>query len=386
MQAITDTDAHEQALSESAVRREPWVAVIYSLLIPGLGQWYAGAMRNAALYFVLVTGLFGAGVFFMFSPHGSTSAALACMAVGFGFFLGGMYDAFDKSAALNGEQGEAQRKMHKDPWLAVFLSLLIPGVGQIFNLRIVSGIVFLGLWLGAGKLEAAIHSSLLTWYLLALFTALVAFGACLHAWHSAPGLRPAQSPIRTLAFVVVALALLRGPTAAYGIKSHLAVAFQCRTGGMQPTVQPDDRLFAAPAHGRAPQRGDLVMFLPPESAFPEPSSGPVAPFFKRVIAVPGDSVTMQGRDIFVNGIAVTRDNGTGLNLNAIRSLGSKKNRVSGQATGVSLAALASGQVFVVGDNLANSFDSRNFGPVPVENLRAYPYKVYWPPERAGAVE
>lgn len=386
MQAITDTDAHEQALPESAVRREPWVAVIYSLLIPGLGQWYAGAVRNAVLYFVLVTALYGAGVYFMFSPHGSTTAALACMILGFGFFLGGMYDAFDKSAAINGEQGEAQRKLHKDPWLAVFLSLLIPGVGQIFNRRIVSGIVFLGLWLGAGKLEAAIRSSLLTWYLLAVFTALVAFGACLHAWHSAPGLRPAQSPIRTLAFVVVALALLRGPTAAFVIKSHLAVAFQCRTGGMQPTVQPDDRLFAVPGHGRTPQRGDLVLFLPPESAFPEPRSGPVAPFFKRVIAVPGDTVTMQGPDIFVNGFSVTRDNGASPDLDALKRLNRNKAPGRGQDQGFVLAALDAGHVFVVGDNLANSFDSRNFGPVPVENLRAYPYKVYWPPERAGAVE
>lgn len=42
----------------------------------------------------------------------------------------------------------------RDPFLAGVLSLIIPGAGQIYNGRIISGILFLifapGLWLGTG--------------------------------------------------------------------------------------------------------------------------------------------------------------------------------------------------------------------------------------------
>ena len=44
----------------------------------------------------------------------------------------------------------------RDPTLAAILSLLIPGVGQLYNGRILAGILWLiitpGLWLGTGGL------------------------------------------------------------------------------------------------------------------------------------------------------------------------------------------------------------------------------------------
>jgi len=374
----TTQEQPNEALPESAVRREPWVAVLYTWLIPGLGQWYAGATRNAAMYFLLVTGFGAAAAYFMFSAAGSPVAALACAAAGLGLFVRAVFDAFDKAAAANGVRGEAQRKLHKDPWLAVFLSLLFPGVGQMFNRRMAPGIVFLGLWLGAGMLERTIKSSLLTWYLLSVFTALIGFAACLHAWYSSPGLRPAQPPLRTLAFVVAALALLRGPTAVFAVNGFLAVAHQCRTGAMRPTIEEDDRVLCVPARNRAPRRGDLVVFLPPPAAFPEPQSGPVPPAFKRVIAVGGDSVAVRGNRIIVNGTAVTRNSGAALDLSAIRNIGAPRARTA--------HTLAPDEIFVAGDDLANSFDSREYGPVPVRNLRAYPYKIYWPPAHAGPIQ
>jgi signal peptidase I len=40
-------------------------------------------------------------------------------------------------------------------------------------------------------------------------------------------------------------------------------------------------------------------------------------------------------------------------------------------------------VFCMGDNRANSRDSRFFGPVPYENIEGEAFVTFWPPSRLG---
>jgi len=57
--------------------------------------------------------------------------------------------------------------------------------------------------------------------------------------------------------------------------------------------------------GKAPERGDIVLFDPPASVLLERHFGKAPqPFGKRVAGVPGDMVTARGRTFFVNGRAV----------------------------------------------------------------------------------
>ena len=44
-----------------------------------------------------------------------------------------------------------------------------------------------------------------------------------------------------------------------------------------------------------------------------------------------------------------------------------------------------GTIFVIGDNYANSNDSRFFGPIRLDSVLGRVYKIYWPPARARAL-
>jgi signal peptidase I len=42
-----------------------------------------------------------------------------------------------------------------------------------------------------------------------------------------------------------------------------------------------------------------------------------------------------------------------------------------------------GSIFVMGDNRANSADSRVFGPLPLENLKGEAFVRFWPIDKIG---
>jgi len=88
-------------------------------------------------------------------------------------------------------------------------------------------------------------------------------------------------------------------------------------------------------------------------------------FVKRLIGLPGDSVTERGGRIFVNG--------TRLNEPYVeRSLRDDE-------TGT--WHVPRGRYFFLGDDRAHSCDSRIWGSVPRDNLVGPVILTYWPPDR-----
>ena len=106
-----------------------------------------------------------------------------------------------------------------------------------------------------------------------------------------------------------------------------------------------------------PQRGEVVVFRPPtEKTY----------YIKRVIGVPGDRVKIRNGKIFVNERALHEP-----------YLTSQDN------SNMEQVFLLEGQYFVLGDNRRGSNDSRNWGPVPEENVLGKVWIIYWPLSKWG---
>ena len=118
--------------------------------------------------------------------------------------------------------------------------------------------------------------------------------------------------------------------------------------------EPDHFLF----HG--PKRGDVVVFRFPND--------PSRDFIKRIIGEPGDVVSMQDGVVFVNGLALEETYITHQSFNNLRE-----------------TEVPPRSYFVLGDNRANSSDSRNWGFVPEENIIGKAMFSYWPLSEMGGV-
>jgi signal peptidase I len=109
-----------------------------------------------------------------------------------------------------------------------------------------------------------------------------------------------------------------------------------------------------------PKRGDIVAFRHDGDAR--------AVFIKRVVAVPGDSVRIAHGSVYVNGA----------------QLPEPYVRYSDQRS-FPETVVPDGAVYVLGDNRANSEDSRFFGPVPDDQLVGRALAGIWPPASVGAL-
>lgn len=180
-----------------------------------------------------------------------------------------------------------------------------------------------------------------------------------------------------LILMAFALALL--------IKSTLLQAFWIPTGSMEPTLVPYDRVIVAkvPYYFHDPQRYDIIVFEEPDPAkerdrgvwgglthwlgqglgFTPPDS---PDYIKRVIGEPGDVVYAKGGHVFVNGVQISEPY---LDQRTARFPKTK---------------VPAGKLFVMGDNRANSLDSRfGLGFVPIDRVIGKAVWIIWPVQNLG---
>lgn len=153
---------------------------------------------------------------------------------------------------------------------------------------------------------------------------------------------------------------------ALGIRTFVAEARYIPTGSMEPTLEINDRLFIEKVsyHFTLPERGDIVVFWPPDSLLREGERREA--FIKRVIGLPGDVVEITNGTVFINDAPLQED-----------YIKASPNYIWGPRE------VPENSYLVLGDNRNNSSDSHVWGFVPQENIIGKAVVRFWPPNRVG---
>lgn len=162
------------------------------------------------------------------------------------------------------------------------------------------------------------------------------------------------------------------------VKTFLFQAFYIPSASMEPTLQKGDRVLVNKVsydvhHVR---RGDVVVFeIPPASIGPDG----IKDLIKRVIGLPGDTIESRDGIVYVNDRRLTEPY-----LPAGTLTG---NPADGSNPPIVRQVVPAGKVFVMGDNRANSHDSRysDRGPIPISSIVGRAFVLVWPPGKMGAL-
>ncbi len=154
--------------------------------------------------------------------------------------------------------------------------------------------------------------------------------------------------------LVVPLAVAFGVAMIF--QATVAKPYQIPTGSMEPTIKENDRILADRLvyHFRSIHRGDVIVFNPPADLHQD------TPFVKRVIGIPGDTVEIEHGEVLVNGQPFV-----------VPSARKTDYRMAKET-------VPAGQLFVLGDNRDESYDSHRWGFVPIDNVIGRAEIVYWP--------
>lgn len=175
---------------------------------------------------------------------------------------------------------------------------------------------------------------------------------------------------------------------AFLLRTFVVQVFYIPSSSMEPTLQVDDRMVVEKLSYlvREPERGDVIVFEGDEP-LPSPDRGLVGDvaagvgqflgivpanardFVKRVIGLPGETVTIEGGVVSVDGVPLDEP-----------YLLAPDERDFGPFE------VPEGQLFVLGDNRNNSADSRfSLGYVEVDNVVGRALFVMWPLDHAGGL-
>jgi len=139
--------------------------------------------------------------------------------------------------------------------------------------------------------------------------------------------------------------------------------FVVPTTGMEPAISKGDTIAVAPPKpGQVPLRGQIVVF--------SAANSPDHLFIKRVVALAGETVEIKDKALLLNGAPASEpyvSHRDALTFPDDPKLGEVRRRRDQLAS----LRVPPGSVFLLGDNRDDSYDSRHFGPVPVQNITGY---------------
>lgn len=133
---------------------------------------------------------------------------------------------------------------------------------------------------------------------------------------------------------------------------------------MQPNFHTGERLIVNKIlyKFRAPERGEVIVF----------HAGEGKRYIKRVIALPGETVRVEGDNVYINGELLDEPY-----INDVIEQAKNNGRVY-NIRDYAESTIPEGSVFVMGDNRSNSEDSRRIGSISYDLIVGRADVIYWP--------
>jgi signal peptidase I len=150
---------------------------------------------------------------------------------------------------------------------------------------------------------------------------------------------------------------------------------------MEPTLKKNDRVLVNKLSYdvHSVHRGDIVVFDRPTcKAANTPTwascatTDQIKDLIKRVIALPGETISVHDNHVFIDGKELREPYTHGLPSQMIPTCGFP-----------GTYQVPKGDVFVMGDNRTDSTDSRCFGPIPENIIVGRAFVRVWPLSRVG---
>jgi signal peptidase I len=169
------------------------------------------------------------------------------------------------------------------------------------------------------------------------------------------------------------------------IRAFVIQAFKIPSGSMKPTLQVGDHIlvnkfifgiklripFTALNYTlipiSSPKRNDVVVFIFPKETNKD--------FIKRVIGLPGDTVQIKNKKVYINDQPMEDPHGTYTDQRIIPEMEQPRDNAGP-------IVVPPNMIFVMGDNRDESYDSRFWGFVDQKQVLGKAFIIYWSWDRA----
>lgn len=283
--------------------------------------------------------------------------------------------------------------MRRRPWVAALLSIVTPGLGHLYNGEPNKGALFY-----ASALVVSVVSLVLLLRLpgaplnvilpLALPVGWVLYIA-IDAFRRARRVGTVFTPRGyNRWYVYMGVVVLAGFVQSSAIdlgKAHFVEAFRIPGAAMRPTLLPGDYVLVRKSSGRdrMPARGEAIVFAPPHA--------PEKHYVMRVVGLPGDTLRMHDKKLYVNGRAPDEPYVDHTDAAGVGDLFWPGMRWQLDHLAPDVDAVAYGptrdswgrlvvperKYFVLGDNRDAAEDSRYWGFVSENDILGRPARVYF---------
>lgn len=338
------------------VGREPWLAAGLSWLLPGSAHVLSGAYAWGMVFicaFVTIEAAYIVSLISEYVPAIWTIVLHVCSLT--------VLAVLASVSALHRIRGYAvscsqmsPRSASKDVYFVVFLTLLLPGIGHAYMRKWLGAIVLVFTYMALRVVLPAGIYSLVNATVLRMLAVMYAFAVYPHG---------DTQHTRTMKIPVVLLigACLAGCYLIPLVEGLFFVSV-VRTSGesMEPTIPAGSYVVVDRFSYicREPAIGDMVLIRLPKRLSDENSILQC----KRIVAIGGEAIQVQKGIAFVDG--QVRQVGPSLNVDSSPTR-LPPERASSVYYGVnSVYHVPLDHYFILGDNRANSHDSRYYGAIP----------------------